>query len=317
MNDTSRTRNNLDVLNEKWIDLARRGDLEAAWNMSDEAIALRNGIDCSQWPRHHQFIWRGQQLRGMRVLVRCYHGLGDTIHFVRFVPELRKIAREVTLWVQPALIPLLRTLEEGPHRIIPLNDGSPDVDFDVDIELTELMHALRVTAEKPEVPSPYLLAHEPRRARKPSPRRVGLVWKAGDWNPTRSIPCELLATLAEVDGVDWILFQRGPGISEWRHPFGRVPRIDGVLDEARQMLGLDLLLSVDTCSAHLAGAIGIPVWTLLPAEADWRWMQGRTDCPWYPSMRLFRQHTPGDWAGVIEKVVEALISAEARQQCLA
>jgi hypothetical protein len=310
MSEESRTRNRLDQLNERWIELARRGELHAAWHVSDEALALRAGIDCSGWPRHHQFIWRGQQLRGQRVLVRCYHGLGDTIHFVRFVPELRKIAREVILWTQPALIPLLRTLDGGPDRIIPLTDGSPEVEFDVDIELTELMHALRATPAMPRIRSPYLLAREPRRARPPrGAMQVGLVWRSGEWNATRSVACELLAPLGDIDGIEWLLFQRGPALSEWRHAFGRVPRIDGPLDEARQMLELDLLISVDTCSAHLGGAVGAQVWTLLPADADWRWMRDQAVSSWYPTMHLFRQHTAGDWSSVIDEAAKVLRAA--------
>jgi ADP-heptose:LPS heptosyltransferase len=93
---------------------------------------------------------------------------------------------------------------------------------------------------------------------------------------------------------------------DWKHNFGVIPTIDGILDEARVMRGLDLLISVDTCSAHLAGALGVPVWSLLPFEADWRWMQARTDTPWYPTMRLFRQRLPGDWQGVLDRVLEEL-----------
>lgn len=269
-------------------------------------MALRAGVDCSRWPRHHQFIWRGQRLYGKRVFIRCYHGLGDTIQFVRFVPPVRRIARDVTLWAQPALIPLLRTMKNGPHRILPLHEGTPDADFDVDLELMELMHALRATLEYPRTPSPYLLAHERRHGRTPGPLRAGIVWKAGEWSRRRSIPCELLAPLGEVPGVEWLVFQRGEAVSEWRHSFGEVPQVGGVLDEARQMRELDVLVSVDTCSAHLAGALGIPVWTLLPAEADWRWMRDRPDSPWYPSMRLFRQRSSGDWAGVIDSVIQSL-----------
>jgi hypothetical protein len=116
----------------------------------------------------------------------------------------------------------------------------------------------------------------------------------------------MLECLQEVPDVDWIVLQRGPALSEWSHSFGCVPEIRGILDEAIEMRALDLLISVDTCSAHLAGALGVPVWTLLPFDADWRWMTGRTDTPWYPTMRLFRQQRAGEWGGVLENVLEEL-----------
>jgi ADP-heptose:LPS heptosyltransferase len=103
--------------------------------------------------------------------------------------------------------------------------------------------------------------------------------------------------------VEWLLFQRGPGLADWPHDYGTAPAISDILDEARQMQTLDLLLTVDTCSAHLAGALGVPVWTLLPHAADWRWMCGRSDSPWYPTMRLIRQRVPGDWSDVIPEVM--------------
>jgi ADP-heptose:LPS heptosyltransferase len=93
---------------------------------------------------------------------------------------------------------------------------------------------------------------------------------------------------------------------EWRHGFGILPRASNLFEEARLIRALDLVISVDTMPAHLAGALGVPVWTLLPAEADWRWMDGRYDSPWYPTMRLFRQEEDGVWEPVIMRVAAAL-----------
>jgi hypothetical protein len=300
----------LQALNDEWIDLARRGELERAWKVSDAAHALRATLDCSAWPRHLQFIWRGGSLARKRVLVRCYHGLGDTIQFSRFVPRIRLLANEVILWTQPALVPLLQTMSEGAHRVLPLHDGRPDVEYDVDVELSELMHVLRVTERDISTGSPYLFPDRGAQGSSQRPGggalRVGLVWKAGEWDERRSIPCELLQRLAQVPGVEWLLFQRGPALAEWQHCFGQVPQMQGMLEEAREMRQLDLLISVDTCSAHLAGALGVAVWTLLPFDADWRWMRDRADTPWYPTMRLLRQRNGGDWGDVIDRVVADL-----------
>ena len=296
----------LRALDSSWLQLARSGDFERAWRVSDEAGAFRSHLDCTQWPRHQQFIWRGQDLRDRRVLIRCYHGLGDTIQFVRFLPYVRVMARELVLWAQPPLIPLLKTMRNGAHRILPLHDGAPDVEYDVDLELFEVMHALRISADSLAPQFPYLLPDPPNAREHAAALRVGLVWKSGDWNDARSVPPELLAPLGELRDVEWLLFQRGPGLAQWPHAFGSAPAIANMLEEARVLRYLHLLISVDTCSAHLAGAVGVPVWTLLPQPADWRWMDDREDSPWYPSMRLIRQRVPGDWSSVVAEVTTRL-----------
>jgi ADP-heptose:LPS heptosyltransferase len=109
-----------------------------------------------------------------------------------------------------------------------------------------------------------------------------------------------------VPGITWYIFQRGPGLAERPDGFGVIPATRHLFEEARLMRALDLLISVDTLPAHLAGALGVPVWTLLPVDADWRWMEGRDDSPWYPSMRLFRQVRAHDWPAVIAHVAAAL-----------
>jgi hypothetical protein len=299
-NSQTTLRARLDSLNSRWLALMRAGQFAEAWRVSDTALRLRSEIDCSRWPRHEQFVWRGAPLAGRRLLIRCYHGLGDTIQFARFAP--RTSARHVTLWVQPQLIPLLRSMP-GIDALAPLDDGAPRISYDVDIELAELMHVLRVTPDALASELPYLRAPPAQLASEPEKcLRVGVVWAAGQWNPQRSIPCDSLARLAEIPGIAWFVLQRGPALSQWRHGFGTIPRINDIVDEARTLRALDLLVTVDTCSAHLAGALGVPVWTLLPHDADWRWMRDREDTPWYPTMRLIRQRRPGDWSEVLSTV---------------
>jgi hypothetical protein len=293
-------------LNEAWLKLMREGRCEEAWCVSDQAQRLRKNMDCSGWPRHLQFVWNGASLAGERVLIRCYHGLGDTIQFARFIPEIARVAAGLSVWVQPVLIPLLSALP-GIDRILPLHDGSPDVEYDVDIELTEVLHALRINVHSlTATAGPYLHVGSSRAARGSQPR-VGLVWRAGDWDIRRSIPCALLATFSEIREVDWFILQRGPALVEWRHGFGSIPHIQNIEDEACFMGSLDLLITVDTLSAHLAGALGVPVWTLLPRSADWRWMEARSDTPWYPTMRLLRQCSAGTWVDVLTRVKRELL----------
>ena len=288
----------------------RRGDFEAAWKVSDEVLRARAGVPCAHLPRHEQWVWDGSPVRGKRVLVRCYHGLGDTLQFIRFAPQLKKVAREVTVWAQPELIPLLATAR-GIDRLLPLHDGAPDVEYDVDVEVMELAHLFRATPRTLPDTVPYLHA-DPAPLRRDGRLAVGLVWRAGGWDERRSIPSHLLAPLAEVPGVDFHVLQRGPGLAERPEWLGTVSGSDDVLQTARAMKALDLVITVDSMPAHLAGALGVPVWTLLHSDPDWRWMEGRDDSPWYPTMRLFRQARPGAWEDVVARVAAALAPGSRR-----
>lgn len=279
----------------------RAGDWAAAWRISDGLLASRKP-DPRQ-PRHEQIVWDGTPLAGRRVLVRCYHGLGDTIQFARFLPRLSAIAREVTVWAQPALLPLLATLP-GTGRLLPLHDGTPEGEYEAEVEIMELAHALRITPATLPAAIPYL--HPPQAESAADGMTVGLVWRAGDWDPRRSMPPALLAPLARRPGTTLHVLQRGPGLADWPAGVGVQAGTDDVLALATAMRGLHLVISVDSMPAHLAGALGIPVWTMLAADADWRWMHGRDDSPWYPTMRLFRQPRPGDWESVVDAVSAAL-----------
>jgi hypothetical protein len=288
---------------DDWTRHMRRGDFEAAWNVSDRVMRARAGVPCTHLPRHFQYFWDGQPLDGKRVLVRCYHGLGDTIQFIRYIPLLRSRAREVVVWVQPKLIPLLRSVP-GIDLLLPLHDGAPEVEFDTSVELMELPHVFRTAIETIPRDIPYLHV-APARLPPSSNVAVGLTWAGGDWNEHRSIPFAVLEPLTRVSGVDWYVFQRGEALEERPQSLGTIS--EGELhDEARLLAALDLMISVDTMTAHLAGALGVRIWTLLQENPDWRWMDQREDSPWYPTMRLFRQPHAGDWTNVIDRVTAAL-----------
>jgi hypothetical protein len=136
--------------------------------------------------------------------------------------------------------------------------------------------------------------------------RVGLIWESGDWDRSRSIPFSQIQRLAHLPGIDWHILQRHPLRAGWDGKFGTISGGDNPLDDARVMHAVDLVISVDTMTAHLAGALGQKTWTLLPFDADWRWMRHRNDTPWYPTMRLFRQREEGRWDTVIEEVAREL-----------
>ncbi|MBD0376236.1 MAG: ADP-heptose--LPS heptosyltransferase [Bacteroidota bacterium] len=281
-----------------WMYHMRRGAFEEAWKFSDAVLQSRAGKPCWHLPRHFQYIWDGTSLEGKRVLVRCYHGLGDTIQFIRYAPLLKATAREVIVWAQPPLIPLLQTVE-GIDRLLPLHDGTPEVEYDADVEVMELPHIFRTTLATIPSTVPYIHVEPMPLPAGNRQLSVGLVWKAGDWDRRRNIPFPFLKPLAEVQHINLYILQAAATLAGWEEGFGIHPGEYCLYDYARVIRGLDLMISLDSMPVHLAGAQGVPVWNLLHAEADWRWMNHRADSPWYPTMRLFRQQHPGDWASVI------------------
>ncbi|HEX3653597.1 MAG TPA: glycosyltransferase family 9 protein [Rhizomicrobium sp.] len=302
----------------EWDHLMREGRFADAWTVYDGVLARATPHDCSR-PRHLQIVWTGTPLAGKRVLVRCYHGLGDTIQFVRFARALREIAAGVTIWGQPALLPLLAQVD-GVDRVEAIGDGAPLTPYGVDIEIMELPHALRAEPHAVTSSTPYIrpLAPCPAEARAMidacgTALRVGVVWRGGDWDCARNVPPALLAQLAEIPGVRLFSFQpesRGDSQSIGAIDCGHlnIAGIASVLPE------IDLVISVDTMLAHLAGAMMRPTWTLLPNRCDWRWMRARCDTPWYPTMRLFRQDIPGNWTSAIETVKHELMQVSSAKK---
>jgi hypothetical protein len=292
----------------EWVAAMRAADFARAWTIADRDLArlCNGGPPKHHGPRHLQRIWRGECLRGRSVLVRCYHGLGDTIQFARFLPALKAVARDVTVWCQSPLLQMMARVP-GVDRVIALHDGIPEASFDVDIEIMELPHALRAGRDLVEMQAPYLTLPDRPRAERLSGTTyaVGLVWKVGAWDKRREIPSRTLRRLAEVN-VQLFSLQRDVSDSEVTE-IGAIdvstPDIDDLAVRLQQM---DLVISVDTMVAHLAGALGREVWILLHADCDWRWPAAGAQTYWYPRARLFRQHTPGDWGCVIADVRASL-----------
>jgi hypothetical protein len=283
----------------------RRGDFESAWKISDEIFYERRGVRCHAWPRHLQWLWDGGSLDGKRILIRCYHGLGDTVQFIRYAPMLAARAKAVTIWTQPALTSLIGTMP-GVGSVLPLHDGTPEADFEADVEVMELPYIFRTTIETVPARIPYFFIGDSWPRRHPE-LAVGVAWRAGPWDRRRDVPFPLITRLAEVPGVRFYILQQRTNSHERHKKFhGAIDDNYDALDTARLMRQLDLVISVDSLPAHLAGALGVPTWTLLIKDADWRWMENRDDSPWYPTMRLFRQTDPGDWSPVIARVAAEL-----------
>jgi hypothetical protein len=280
----------------------RRGEFSAAWRVSDSLLRRYMAAPSSDihLPRHQQVIWNGASLAGKRVLVRCYHGLGDTIQFIRYAPLLKTVAAQVTVWAQPTLITLLSTAC-GIDRVIALHDGTPDCEYDADVEVMELPYVFRTTLETIPAAIPYF--HVDVADIDDNKMKVGIVWRGGDWDPRRDVPVSLVTRLADVDRISFYVLQQDANESEQHDRFRMILQKDGdALSTARIMRALDLVISVDSMPAHLAGSLGIPTWILLQEDADWRWMKNRNDSPWYPTMRLFRQWRAGDWEPVIAEI---------------
>jgi Flp pilus assembly protein TadD len=267
--------------------------------------------------------WRGEALAGKSLLILHEGGHGDMIQFSRYVPALKaRGAASITLLCHPALKTLFATLE-GVDEVVAFDQAFPAEEWDYWIPLLSLPSLAKTRLETIPAAIPYLRPDAERVARWSAflPRegvRVGLIWKGNprhENDADRSLPAlELLAPLGTVPGVSFVSLQKGAGESEAARPPEGLRLVDlgsrmtDFADAAAIMAGLDLVISVDTAMAHLAGALGKPCWLLLPDfKTDWRWLKERTDSPWYPgTLRLFRQKTRGDWTTVIAEARAAL-----------
>lgn len=284
---------------------------------------LANGDFARGWP---EFRWRTRKPGNVRlrepewdgsptqqtVIIHAEQGIGDTIQFCRFIPQVARLAR-VVIACPPSLTTLLRGLPD----VAEVADGLPVPAYDLHCPLMSLPEILGVAPESFGEPVPYLHAapariemwHQ-RLAHLPG-RRVGLVWAGNPKYPVdrkRSVPFAALAPLQAVDGISLVSLQMADarGDAAGARMFDAAPLLADYADTAALIMALDLVISVDTSVAHLAGALGREIWLLNRADTDWRWLLGRSDSPWYPSMTIFRQPAPGDWSPVVEAVKERL-----------
>ena len=293
----------------------RRGDWNEAWRQTDRIeaprrIAQRRGGFVRQ---AQHLLWDGSAFAGRSVLIRCEHGLGDTLQFIRFVPSIARVARDVNLLVQPQLLALLRGAS-GLGTVRDAWTGEPAPAHDVEIEIMELAYALRTDIGKLPPPYPHLRERAAGRLDLGLPRdghlRVGLLWAASHWDDSRTIALPALEPLLRVKGARFFSLQQGAAAHD--PLLERLPiislssRTREIVAAAAAMLELDLVITIDGMPAHLAATLGRPTWTLLKHEADWRWMQERGDTPWYRAMRLLRQPRPGDWGAVVRAAATAL-----------
>jgi len=266
--------------------------------------------------------WRGQDLTGKRLLLHAEQGLGDTLQFARFVSILATQCGAILLAVQP---PLVRLLGLASWPDVTISDGARLSGVDFELPLMSVPYALGTTEATIPADVPYLVADTERVAfwnsRLPQDGfRIGIAWRARPNVPIdrgRSFPLRCLAPLARLPGVRLISLQKDHALEELKTlPSGMIvetlgPEFDagpgGFVDAAAVMMSLDLVISVDTSLAHLAGALGRPVWIALQRVPDWRWLLEREDTPWYPTARLFRQRAAGEWDEVFARMAAELV----------
>jgi hypothetical protein len=254
---------------------------------------------------------------GKTVLLHGEQGLGDTIQFCRFAPLVSRLGACVVLEVQPPLKTLIEELD-WVHLVV--GRGEPLPRFDVQCPLLSLPLAFETTLETIPGTVPYLRATADRvshwRARlgNKGARRLGLVWSGNAMfasNHKRSMSLSQLEPLLSLD-VELVSLQKnvGPEDARWLADHPQVRHFGGELQDFAATAALtslmDVVVSVDTSVAHLAGALGKPTWILLPLVPDWRWLLHRADSPWYPTARLFRQTQLDDWGSVVDKVIAEL-----------
>jgi tetratricopeptide (TPR) repeat protein len=299
--------------------LLRKGELERGW--AEYEWRYRINIP---WKFSHP-RWHGEDLRGRTLLLHADQGLGDTVQFIRYAPLIAARGGRVIVRCQRQLKRLLSSL---PGVDQTLSEDDPLPDFDLHCPIISLPVAFKTNLATVPAAIPYLRpptavvrAWRDRLKPRDSRLKVGLVWAGHPSHSNDRHRSTTLASIARLQSVNNVAFhslQVGPAQAEAIHSAAPIelidltPDITDFADTAAIIEHLDLVIAVDTSTAHVAAAMGKPVWMLLPFVAEWRWLIGRCDTPWYPTMRLFRQPRLNDWAGAVSQLIEPLQQIAAR-----
>jgi Flp pilus assembly protein TadD len=302
------------------MSLLQAGDFARGW----EAFEWRKRLPpaATRIAAFRTPAWDGSEAAGRTILVHAEYGLGTTLQFVRYVPLLAERGPRVILECHSALKPLLKSLR-GTCAVV--EKGEPLPEHDAYVPLLSLPHIFGTVVDTIPAAVPYL-SPEPQRLRNWAAKlggisglRVGIAWQGSPTyvcDRSRSLPLSSFAPLAAVPGVRLVSLQKGPAEAELASAecsclevvnLGHeLDRDAAFVDTAAVMQNLDLVVTSDTSVAHLAGALAVPVWVALSHSPDWRWMLGREESPWYPTMRLFRQEQRGAWDSVFRRMAAAL-----------
>jgi tetratricopeptide (TPR) repeat protein len=269
-------------------------------------------------------LWDGSPLAGRSIALYAEQGLGDTLQFIRYAPMVKRQGCNLTVVCQRPLLSLL-SRSPGIDRLAAQDETMPQADFYS--PLLNLPHLIGTSLATIPADVPYLLADPVLIERwrdqmgVRSGLKVGIAWRGNPDHPEdrhRSVRLAAFAPLARVGDVDLISLQVGPGVEQLteKEVDFRITDVGSKLqsfdDTAAVVRNLDLIITVDTALAHLAGGLGVPVWVLVPFAPDWRWLLGREDTPWYPTMRLFRQARWGDWDHVLARIAAELAKLKGR-----
>jgi tetratricopeptide (TPR) repeat protein len=296
------------------------GDLRLGWQLYESRLQVKEKRDFN-FPR-----WTGQEsLTGKSILAHAEQGLGDTVQFCRYVRLLEERGAQVVLEVQPVLVELLRSL---PLHGTLIARGDPIPPVDCYCPLLSLPLEFGTELNTIPVGVPYLKA-DPEAVRAWRTRleaipgfKIGINWQGNeatekqDWARSRSFPLECMGPLARFDAVKFVSLQKRAAADQ-RLSVSFSDRIlqltdpnelgpAEILETAALVAALDLVVTSDTFLAHLCGALGVPVWVILPSVPDWRWLRDRSDNPWYPTLRVFRRRVGGEWSEVLEEVAAQL-----------
>ena len=302
--------------------LLMRGELGEGWDEYEWRLRSTE----RKGPRFPEMPWAGESLAGKHIYVQAEKGFGDTLQFARYIPPLAQRAARVTLRVHQQLVTLLRESLPG---ITVLGDRGDPAPYQSDAVLLSLPRQFKTRLESIPAEVPYLrisadtVQRWQKRLANMKGVKVGLVWAGNPEhvNDTRrSLDLKALAPLFTVPGTSFVSLQHGPRTADLKQLIlpreqGRVgvgaienlgAQFEDFTDTAGAVSALDLVITVDTSVAHLAGALGKPVWVLLPWVTDWRWMLYREDNPWYPTMRLFRQKRDEAWTDIVPQIAKEL-----------
>ncbi|MCG2720562.1 MAG: tetratricopeptide repeat-containing glycosyltransferase family protein [Thermodesulfovibrionales bacterium] len=292
------------------------GDFERGWKEYEWRWKLKE----HRGYRTTHTRWDGSDIAGQTILLHAEQGFGDTIQFIRYAPLVAQRGARVIVQCPKELLPLIRKVK-GIEQVLSKEGQMPK--FDLQCPLLSLPLLFGTTLENIPCEIPYISADlslfrnwRALLRSDSSMLKVGLVWSGrtkGKREHRRSCPLSFFSAFTQFDNIMFYSLQKGDGSEEAKMPPKGMRLIDcqedlhDFSDTAALIANLDLIVSVDTAVAHLAGSLGKPVWTMLPFIPDWRWLLNRDDSPWYPTMRLFRQPSPGDWQSVIGHMEKALI----------
>ena len=294
------------------------GEFQEGWKAYEWRFKRR------EWKRTYPYrynkpLWSGEDFVGKRLFVHSEQGIGDILQFGRYLPWVKTRGGTVIFETRKALMGLFKIMSGIDELVMFSTDGNPTTEFDLYVPLANLPGIFNTTLENIPADVPYLFADREKSAvwkdrLKVTGLKIGLVWAGTDTDPRRACALEWLKPLSDITGVDLYGLQKGiaaeqievEGLPQGMRMTNLGQEFEDFTDTAAVIENLDMVISIDTSVAHLAGAMGKPVWLMLPYASDWRWLLNRDDSPWYPTMRLFRQPTPGNWEALGQQLANKL-----------